>query len=103
MVGAGLREPTFLPNAIFRAIFHRSPEFAMKKNEGESPSKLVEGLAEKLVEGLVENQKKNSDTDSPQPSCIEKGNGSIAGHKRHCHRQELEDVEEERPSPPCWA
>lgn len=54
MVGAGLREPTFLPNAFFRAIFHRSPEFAMKEKEGESTPKLVEGL----VEGLAENQKK---------------------------------------------
>ena len=30
MVAAGLREPTFVPDAFFQAIFHRSPEFAMK-------------------------------------------------------------------------
>lgn len=31
MISAGLREPTFEPNGFFRVIFHRSPEFAMKK------------------------------------------------------------------------
>jgi len=30
-VAAGLREPTFELNGFFRAIFHRSPEFALKK------------------------------------------------------------------------
>jgi ATP-dependent DNA helicase RecG len=30
MVAAGLREPTFEPNGFFRAIFQRSPEFALK-------------------------------------------------------------------------
>lgn len=31
MVAAGLREPVFVPNAFFfGAIFHRSPEFALK-------------------------------------------------------------------------
>jgi ATP-dependent DNA helicase RecG len=30
MVAAGLREPTFVPDGFFRAVFHRSPEFAMK-------------------------------------------------------------------------
>ncbi len=31
MVAAGLREPTFDLDGFFRAIFHRSPEFAMKE------------------------------------------------------------------------
>ncbi len=31
MVAAGLREPTFKPDGFFRAIFHRSPELALKK------------------------------------------------------------------------
>lgn len=31
MVAAGLREPTFEPNGFFRAIFHRSPELALKE------------------------------------------------------------------------
>ncbi|MEW6669806.1 MAG: hypothetical protein AB1512_31740 [Thermodesulfobacteriota bacterium] len=31
MVAAGLREPVFVPDAFFRAIFHRSPEFSMKE------------------------------------------------------------------------
>jgi ATP-dependent DNA helicase RecG len=31
MVAAGLREPNFEPDGFFRAIFHRSPEFAMKE------------------------------------------------------------------------
>ncbi|MCL2646851.1 MAG: hypothetical protein FWD61_07570 [Phycisphaerales bacterium] len=30
MLAAGLREPTFEPGEFFRAIFHRSPEFALK-------------------------------------------------------------------------
>jgi ATP-dependent DNA helicase RecG len=54
MVAAGLHEPTFASDTFFRAIFYRSPEFALKKEEGERSPKLVEGL----VEGLVENQKK---------------------------------------------
>jgi ATP-dependent DNA helicase RecG len=31
MVAAGLPEPTFEPDGFFRAIFHRSPEFALKE------------------------------------------------------------------------
>jgi ATP-dependent DNA helicase RecG len=31
MVASGLREPTFEPDEFFRAIFHRSSEFAMKE------------------------------------------------------------------------
>ena len=57
MVGAGLHEPTFEPNGFFRAIFQRSPEFAMKSfrdTETQSPEELVERLAE----GLAESQKR---------------------------------------------
>lgn len=64
MVAAGLREPTFEPDGFFRAIFHRSPEFALKegppaleKMSEEMVVKLVDKLAEGLVEGLAENQK----------------------------------------------
>ncbi|MDR1533999.1 MAG: winged helix-turn-helix transcriptional regulator [Planctomycetota bacterium] len=31
MIAAGLREPSFEPDGFFRAVFHRSPEFAMKE------------------------------------------------------------------------
>jgi ATP-dependent DNA helicase RecG len=59
MVAAGLREPTFLPDAFFRAIFHRSPEFALKDDIGKgSEKRLAERLVERLAERLAENQKK---------------------------------------------
>jgi len=32
MLAAGLREPTFEPDGFFRAVFHRSPELAMKED-----------------------------------------------------------------------
>lgn len=57
MVAAGLREPAFEPDGFFRAIFQRSPEFALKEKDWERSPKLVEGLVERLVEGLAENQK----------------------------------------------
>ena len=61
MVAAGLREPTFEPDGFFRAIFHRSPEFAMKEGPPGS-EKMSEAMAvrlvDKLAEGLVENQKR---------------------------------------------
>jgi ATP-dependent DNA helicase RecG len=53
MVAAGLREPVFVPEAFFRAIFHCSPEFALKEREEGSEKGSVE-----LVERLAENQKK---------------------------------------------
>ena len=47
MVAAGLKAPIFEPNGFFRAIFHRSPEFALKngrltseKEFGESSEKV---------------------------------------------------------------
>ncbi|MCZ7625079.1 MAG: helix-turn-helix domain-containing protein [Candidatus Methylomirabilis sp.] len=65
MVAAGLREPTFEPDGFFRAIFHRSPEFALKegppgleKMSEEMTLRLVDKLAEGLVEVLAENQKR---------------------------------------------
>lgn len=65
MAVAGLREPTFSSDAFFRAIFQRSPEFALKdgketteKKFGEGSEKLVDRLVEQLVEGLTENQVK---------------------------------------------
>jgi predicted HTH transcriptional regulator len=61
MVAAGLREPAFEPDGFFRAIFQRSPEFALKEasiGKEQMSEELVEGLAEKLVEGLAETQKK---------------------------------------------
>jgi len=62
MLAAGLREPAFVPDGFFRAIFYRLPEFALKEDIGKQPAKgwaeSPRGLVEKLVEGLVENQKK---------------------------------------------
>lgn len=61
MIAAGLREPTFAPDGFFRAVFHRSSEFAMKEGLPSSKTNtagLVEGLAEGLVDGLVENQRR---------------------------------------------
>ncbi len=42
MVAAGLREPTFEPDGFFRAIFHRSPEFALKEGEPDSEKRFGE-------------------------------------------------------------
>jgi hypothetical protein len=53
MVAAGLREPAFEPDGFFRAIFQRSPEFALKE-----ASIGKEKMSEELVEGLAETQKK---------------------------------------------
>lgn len=61
MVAAGLREPTFDPDGFFRAIFHRSPEFALKEGPPGSEKmseEMAVRLVDKLVEGLVENQKR---------------------------------------------
>jgi ATP-dependent DNA helicase RecG len=65
MAKAGLRPPEFETNGFFRAVFFRSPEFALKKPEiardedlkGKS-QRLVERVGRRLVEGLVENQRK---------------------------------------------
>lgn len=61
MIAAGLREPAFETDAFFRAIFHRSPEFAMKEGEkgsekrfGEKLGNSREGLVERLEEKLGE-------------------------------------------------
>jgi ATP-dependent DNA helicase RecG len=49
MTAAGLREPTFAPDAFFRAIFHRSPDLALKK--GVSASRTAsEKMSEKMSE-----------------------------------------------------
>ncbi|MBI2266057.1 MAG: winged helix-turn-helix transcriptional regulator [Armatimonadetes bacterium] len=52
MVAAGLRQPTFAPDGFFRAIFHRSPEFAMKegspgsgKASEKTPGRILASLA----------------------------------------------------------
>jgi ATP-dependent DNA helicase RecG len=56
MVAAGLREPTFEPDGFFRAIFHRSPEFAMKEG---APGAEVTGkkpgakTTQKTVQGII--------------------------------------------------
>lgn len=60
MLAAGLQQPVFEtadPEGFFRAIFRRSPEFAMKEGFSgakTSASGLAEGLAEGLVDGLAE-------------------------------------------------
>ena len=46
MVAAGLREPTFDPNGFFRAIFRRSPEFALKEREPSSEKEFGEKFGE---------------------------------------------------------
>jgi len=55
MAAAGLREPTFVPDDFFRAIFHRLPQFAAKDDIGKGSEKR---LVERLAERLAENQKK---------------------------------------------
>ncbi|MBI4830713.1 MAG: hypothetical protein HY801_03995, partial [Candidatus Lindowbacteria bacterium] len=57
MVAAGLREPTFEPDGFFRAIFHRSSEFAMKESTpgteaiGNKPrDKIAEKTAQKTIQ-----------------------------------------------------
>ena len=50
MTAAGLREPTFAPDAFFRAIFHRSPDLALK--EGVSALRTAsEQMSEKMSGG----------------------------------------------------
>jgi ATP-dependent DNA helicase RecG len=50
MIATGLREPTFATDTFFRAIFFRSPEFALKeRKEGSEKS------SEKLVEWVCPN------------------------------------------------
>lgn len=58
MIAAGLRVPTFAPDVFFRAIFYRSPEFAMKEEIGGRSAKGLGETQQGLVEGLAENQKK---------------------------------------------
>ncbi len=53
MVEAGLREPTFATDVFFRAIFHRSPEFAMKEGKEGSEKRFGEG-SEKSSEKILE-------------------------------------------------
>lgn len=57
MIAAGLREPTFEPDGFFRAVFHRSPKFAMKEGLPSSKTSTA-GLVDGLVDGLVENQRR---------------------------------------------
>ncbi len=48
MRAAGLREPEFEADGFFRATFHRSPEFSLKR-----PKVVVEKIAEKDLERLT--------------------------------------------------
>lgn len=68
MVSAGLHEPTFATDAFFRAMFQRSPEFALKEGKeglekrfgeklGDGWEELVERLEEKLGEKLREGER----------------------------------------------
>lgn len=52
MAEAGLREPTFSSDAFFRATFHRSPEFALKEEDGGSGKRFGEG-SEKSSEKIL--------------------------------------------------
>lgn len=53
MIAAGLREPTFEPNGFFRAVFYRSPEFAMKE-EATTGEKTGEKTREKTREKILD-------------------------------------------------
>lgn len=64
MVAAGLSEPTFEPDGFFRAIFHRSPEFAMKegapgtevtgkKRTGIAAQKTIQKTAQKTIPKII--------------------------------------------------
>ena len=52
MVAAGLREPTFASDAFFRAIFQRSPGFALKEGGRSSMNRFEEKLGDRLGEKL---------------------------------------------------
>ena len=58
MVAAGLREPTFEPNGFFRAIFHRSPEYAMKEGAPGSEKRVGEKVGDRVGETLTANQQR---------------------------------------------
>ena len=72
MVANGLREPTFVPDAFFRAIFHRSPEFAMKEE-------IRKGSEKRLAERLAENQKKILMLVTQNPSVSKKAMAKAIG------------------------
>jgi predicted HTH transcriptional regulator len=54
MVAAGLRKPTFVPDAFFRAIFRRSTEFSMK----EGPTGTEKRIGEKFGDGSEKSSEK---------------------------------------------
>lgn len=52
MIAAGLRESTFASDAFFRAVFQRSPEFALKEGGKSSMNRFEEKLGDQLGEKL---------------------------------------------------
>lgn len=59
MVAAGLREPAFEPDGFFRAVFHRSPEFALKLDAAMSEKTRVKTrvkTGEKILDLIRGNQ-----------------------------------------------
>mgnify|MGYP006302086445 CR=1 FL=1 len=53
MLAAGLREPTFEPDGFFRAIFHRSPEFALKELNQDTAQKTARKTTQKTAQKIV--------------------------------------------------
>ncbi len=63
MIAAGLREPTFEPDGFFRAVFHRSPEFAMKEDAASKKAttqttaqKATQNTAQEIIRLIAQNQ-----------------------------------------------
>ena len=59
MVAAGLQAPIFQPNGFFRAIFHRSPEFALKNGRPTSEKEFGEKFGEKFGESSEKVRRKS--------------------------------------------
>ncbi len=53
MSQSGLKEPVFEVDTFFRAIFYRSPEYALKPTEKKTVEKAVEKTVEKTVEKML--------------------------------------------------
>jgi len=58
MVAAGLREPTFKPDGFFRAVLHRSPQYALKKGAPGSEKRSEIGSEKRVGDWLTENQRR---------------------------------------------
>jgi len=86
LAAAGLRPPSFLPDAFFRAVFWRAPEFGPKQAALPSGAQdsglangLVDGLANGLANGLVESQKEMLRLISANPRISKRSMASSTG------------------------